>query len=268
MLRSLVIFAAARTPVQLKRWVHRNHNRDIFTRKLFGKLLGTGVAVIPDGPMKGIRLVCGPQVSHAHLMGTYERETLEAVDRYVKPGDICYDLGASIGYLSILMARKAKHVYAFEPAPHAIEEIRKHTAANGLDNITIDTSPVTNGVREVSFAMSYAAFGAGINENATDREVIRLQTTTLDLFSSTHPLPDFMKIDIEGEEGRALEGAQQLLARKRPVICCEVHSEQAGHEVLAALSPHRYKVETLDGKPFQPTSDIVAGEVQVMCFPQ
>src|SRR5438477_7633364 len=49
-----------------------------------------------------------------HMDGTYE---LEAVDRLIKPGFACDDLGARIGLISLLMAHKAKHEYAFEPAP-------------------------------------------------------------------------------------------------------------------------------------------------------
>jgi len=231
-------------------------------------MLGGGVAEIPSGPMEGIKLVCGAHVSHAHLRGVYELETLLAVNRQIKPGSICYDLGASIGYISLLMARKARQVFAFEPAPHAIEEIRKHAAANRFENITIVPSPVSNEVREVSFALTDAAFGSAINEVETRWPILKLQTITLDGFVTANPPPDFIKIDVEGEEGRVLEGSRELLARHRPVLCCELHSEDAAKHVARILGEHRYSILTLDNRPFESFTNIVAGDVQVLCIPQ
>jgi FkbM family methyltransferase len=232
-------------------------------------MLGSGTAVIESGPMKGLKLVLGPNVSHAHIRGVYERETLEAIDRLVKPGFICYDLGASIGYLSLLMARNARHVYAFEPAPHAIEELRKQAAVNQMTGIiTVVPTPVSNNVREVSFAVTDVAFGSAINETQTRWPIHRLTTTTLDLFVRDHPAPDFIKIDVEGEEGLVLDGARALLANKRPAICCEVHSPEAAEQVLRVLGDWQYEVARLNGDPFEVTKDIRGGEVQVICLPR
>ncbi len=267
MLSKLSIRAAQYTPQFLKSWVHHNRSFDFLSRKLFARMLGSGVISIPDGPMKGIRLACGPHVSHAHLRGVYERETQEAADHYVKPGFVCYDLGASIGYLSLLMARKARHVFAFEPAPHAAAEIRRHMAANGIENITIVPNPVSSDEREVSFVLTDVAFGSSINETETRWPVLKVRTTTLDRFLEDHPGPDFIKIDIEGEEGKALAGARTLLAKHRPVICCELHSAQAAREVQAALRDFSYTIRTLDGRDFVIAGDVIPGEVQVMCLP-
>jgi FkbM family methyltransferase len=201
------------------------------------------------------------------LRGVYERETQEAVDKHVKPGFICYDLGASIGYLSLLMARKARQVFAFEPAPHAAAEIRRHMAANGIDNITIIPSPVSNDEREVSFVLTDVAFGSSINETETRWPIIKVRTTTLDRFLEGHPGPDFIKIDIEGEEGRVLAGARTLLAKHRPVICCELHSVTAAQEVQDVLREFGYSIRTLDGRDFTISGEVIPGEVQVMCLP-
>jgi FkbM family methyltransferase len=269
MFRTGAIWGARFTPRFIKSFVHNNRSIDNLSRKLYGKMLGPGTAVIESGPMKGLKLVLGPNVSHAHIRGVYEGETLKTVDQLVKPGFICYDLGASIGYLSLLMARKAKHVYAFEPAPHAIEELRKHVAANQMTSIvTLVPTPVSNNVREVSFAVTDVLFGSAINEIETRWPVHKLTTTTLDLFVRDHPAPDFVKIDVEGEEGRVLEGARELLANKRPAICCEVHSPEAADQALRVLGNCQYAVTRLNGEPFEVTEDMRAGDVQVICLPR
>jgi FkbM family methyltransferase len=268
MFRRLAIAGAARAPAFVKRWVHSHRRAYAAARRLFALMLGQELVVIPEGPMLGIKLRPGVHVSHAHVRGTYERETQEAIGRAIRPGWVCYDVGASIGYLSLLMARTARLVYAFEPAPHAAAEIRRQLEVNGFDNIILVPDPVTDGVREVPFALTDVAFGSAINEAQCDWPVLKLRSTTLDLFAATHEPPEFIKLDVEGEEGRVLEGARKLLESKRPVICCEVHSREAAEHVAKVLGQNDYRIETLDGREFAPVGEIRGGEVQVMCWPK
>lgn len=270
MLRSIAVHAARRTPKFVKAWVHRNRFFDRLSRKVFSGLMssGGGVLTVKSGPLAGVRLIASEHVSHAHASGTYEIETQRAIDGLIEPGSVCYDLGASIGYLSLLMARKAKQVYAFEPAPHAVDEIRKHMAANGFDNIEIITSPVSDRERSVEFALTDVAYGSGITEQETEWPTLKLTTITLDNFASTHPSPDFIKIDVEGEEGRVLEGARSILRERKVLICCELHSEEAARHVQSVLAEYDYRITTLDGEPFQIAGAVVAGDVQVIACPQ
>jgi FkbM family methyltransferase len=254
-------------PRSAKSWVHKHPSFDSLSRKLFAGMVGRDAVTIPSGPMAGVKLIPGLHVSHAHLRGVYELATLEALDRLVPPGSICYDLGASIGYLSLLMARKAKHVYAFEPAPHAAEEIRKQAIANGMENITVVTEPVSNNQRDVHFAVTDVAYGSSISGPQSRWPELQLRTTTLDVFAKHHPLPDFIKIDVEGEEVRVLEGASRILELKRPILCCELHSTELAREVQIILTRLRYAIFSLTGEPFQLKEGIVGGETQVICRP-
>ena len=175
--------------------------------------------------------------------------------------------GASIGYLSLLMARKAKHVYAFEPAPHAAAEMVRHAAVNGFQNITVEPSPVSDRRRKVRFCLTDVAYGSSIVETETKWPTLDLTAITLDEFVQTKPFPDFLKIDVEGEEGAVLRGADSILARRHVRICCELHSQQAAEEVRAALSRHRYTMRTLRGEPFAATGRIIPGLVQIVATP-
>src|SRR5579863_6150687 len=139
MFRSLIVNVARHTPVAIKRWVHHHPRLDhvLHTASKRGLMIGGNTVTIKSGPMAGLRLAVSEHISHAHISGTYEHETQQAVNRVVAPGFICYDLGASIGYLTLLMARRAKHVYAFEPAPHAASQILRNASANGFNNISV-----------------------------------------------------------------------------------------------------------------------------------
>ncbi len=269
MLRRLAISVARALPVSFKNWIHNNRTIDRFTRRTFASLSGAGggPSEIENGPMKGIRLRPSEHVSHAHLSGDYERDVQEAVDRLVQPGFVCYDLGASIGYLSLLMARKAKHVYAFEPAPHAASEMKKQIEANGFSNITVLPDPVSDTKRQVTFSLTDVAYGSCINESETKWPTITLTTTTLDEFASKNGPPDFIKIDVEGQEGPVLRGAETILAQRRARICCEVHTHEAAVEVQEVLTRHGYSITTLDGTPFTVHDGIIPGMVQVIAIP-
>jgi FkbM family methyltransferase len=218
--------------------------------------------------MAGMRLAVSPHISHVHIRGISELETLIALERLVRPGQICYDLGASIGYMSLLMARKARHVYAFEPAPHAAEEIRRNAAANGLTNITIVPAPVTDNIREVEFALTDVAYGSSIAHGQSMWPKLRLITTTLDDFVRDHPPPDLLKIDVEGEEGHVLQGATELLKAGRTTICCELHSSEAARTVLTLLTHYGYTATTLSGAPLALPENVIPGELQIVAAPR
>ena len=79
----------------------------------------------------------------------------------------------------------------------------------------------------------------------------------------------FMKIDVEGEEGRVLLGAGTILKARRVRICCELHSLQAAQEVEEVLSRYGYTMKTLDGAPFSTTQgQVIPGQVQVIATAQ
>lgn len=269
MLRSLAVQVARRMPTGFKHWVHQHRQLSRLASKTFAGIVSVdgGVVAVESGPLAGIKLVVSEHVSHAHISGSYEIETQRAIDQLVTPGAVCYDLGASIGYLSLLMARKAKRVYAFEPAPHAAGEFRKHIAANQFDNIDIITTPVSDCERTVEFGLTENAYGSRITDGGAGAAVLKLTTITLDDFISTHPLPDFIKMDVEGEEGRVLEGARKLLRDKHPTLCCELHSAEAARHVQSILSEYGYQITTLDGAPFEVKGSIIPGDVQVIARP-
>jgi FkbM family methyltransferase len=270
MLRSIVVLAARWTPSFIKRWVHKNRLVDHVSRKIFSGAIGVDGSVIQiqSGPLTGIKLVVTEHISHAHISGTYELETQRAIDRLISSGFVCYDLGASIGYLSLLMARKTRQVYSFEPAPHAAEQLRKHAAANDLNNIEIVPSPVSDCERIVEFALTDNAYGSSIVGSTSKWPTLKLTTITLDDFAVTHPLPNFIKMDVEGEEGRVFQGARRILREKKPLICCELHSEEAAREVQEILTEYGYTITTLDGRPFEISGPIIPGDVQIIAIPE
>lgn len=270
LLRSLAVRLAKWTPPFLKKWLHGNRWFDRLSRRLFASLVGMNAdrVAVESGPLRGLFLAVGEHISHAHISGTYEIEVQQAIERLPLDGRVCYDLGASIGYLSLLMARRACCVYAFEPAPHAAQQVARNAAANGFDHITVVPDPVSDCRKPVSFSITDVAYGSRIVNGETEWPVLELTTITLDDFAATHPAPDFIKIDVEGEEARVLEGARTLLRDNKPIICCELHSDAAARQVCSILAEYDYRLTTLDSRPFHLSSPVVPGEVHILAFPQ
>jgi FkbM family methyltransferase len=270
MVRQVAIALARLTPRPVKDIVHNSRFLYGLTRKTFGFLTSVEHTpiVIEAGPMQGLRLASSEHLSHAHLSGQYETETQCALDSLLEPGFVCYDLGASIGYLSLLMARRARHVYAFEPAPHAAVEIRRNMEVNGFSHFTIVESPVSDSIRSVKFGLTDVAFGSGIAHAETRWPTIELTTVTLDGFAMTNDYPDLIKIDVEGEEARVLRGASGILTRCKPRLLVELHSLEVALECTSILREHGYRLLTPARVPFEVPAVVTPGEVQIIALPE
>ena len=267
-LQSFGVKVARSLPSGLKRWIHQNPMVDTVTRRWYGAMV-SGTAVVESGPLAGLRLCAGEHVSHAHIRGTYELETQKAIAEALRPGMVCYDLGASIGYLTLLMARTASRVYAFEPAPHAQNVLTAHIRENGLqDRVELIPTVVADRPLKVRFSLSRSAYGSRIVEANRDCEHIEVTATTLDTFVETHEPPDFIKIDVEGAESAVLEGGRRVLER-RPIICVEIHSHEQALKVSQILSEYGYTLSQIKESGLTPYSPGSArpGDVQVMAVP-
>jgi|SRR6266545_1869432 len=265
----LVTALAAHVPAVVKRWLRRHHHVYRTARKLIsaGVRASGEFVVIQSGPAQGNRLAVSEHVSHAHIRGTYERDLMEAVERFLFDGAVCYDLGASIGYVSLLMARRARVVYAFEPSPVAHREMRRHIAANGFANIVIVDRPVSDSEHEVRFAVSDVAYDSMIPLGETTVPTRTLTTVSLDEFVNDHEWPDLIKIDVEWHEGQVLEGARKILARGTAVILCELHGVDTARHVVDLLQLYGYRIRTLADSDFEIPATIVPGDVQVVGVP-
>ena len=94
-----------------------------------------------------------------------------------------------------------------------------------------------------------------------------LTSTTLDHFIHGHGVPDFVKIDVEGEEDRVLAGAAELLARRSTVFLCELHSPEDVSQCRAIFDDHKYVMAALDESPVQWDADAVPGEFHIIARP-
>ncbi len=175
--------------------------------------------------------------------------------RFLRPGDLAFDIGAHVGDRVSSFRRLGARVVALEPQPGPARVLRLihgrdaqvtlvEAACGDHDgSITLRINSANPTVSTASDAFIGAAHGAdGWAEQVWDHE-IAVRCTTLDSLIARHGLPALLKIDVEGFEAHVLAG----LTRPVPVISFEFTTIQrdvaeACLALLETLGPYRFNV--------------------------
>lgn len=168
------------------------------------------------------------------------------IETNLEQGDVFFDVGANVGFFSLLAARvvgENGEVHSFEPLPELASLLRRTAAANRLNNLHVVEAAVGQrpGTAEMAVMKdsAYSHLVGGSAEAASDHggwRPVSVKTVSLDrYFEDTVRKPlRLMKMDIEGAELEALDGARQLLSEPNaPDFICEVnadHLARFGHE--------------------------------------
>jgi FkbM family methyltransferase len=206
------------------------------------------------GPLRGARFAMPALERPAYALGTYERHVVSAMRTHVVAGATAYDIGAHVGYLTLVLSRivgPSGTVFAFEPDPRNREVLARNLAMNGARNVELSPLAVSEVSGMISFATfpGYSTVGHLANaETPSDAEVISVGATTIDefIFQAGHPAPSLVKIDVEGAEDKVLRGATETLARIRPTIICEVRGD-VWEPVLSMMRSAQYSAHVLPG---------------------
>lgn len=208
------------------------------------------------GPARGQRFVVEPGIGFSYAMG---RE--DAAPRYFAPwvraGMTVYDIGSNKGQMALLFASlvgDTGRVLAFEPAPKEFASLSRNLEINGLTFVRPRQAAVAESAGTLTFeyAPDHPTQGKLASVEASYRvsgtESITVETLSLDDLRDHEPLPDLIKIDVEGAAASALRGASGVLEDASPRIFIELHGpeEQAG--VRDELLSRGYVAETLSGE--------------------
>jgi FkbM family methyltransferase len=179
--------------------------------------------------------------------GGYELDTTLLVQSLLRPTNVAVDVGASIGYYSLLFAKlvgeKGK-VYAFEPQPLNCDALDHSIQTNGYSNIIkVVQKAVSN---KTGFSSLYLSdegdqLASLYQTPKYDKESRRVvETITLDEFfeSERWPTVDLIKMDIQGAEKAALEGAKRLITRNSQLkLILEFHPLW---QAAAGITPNEF----------------------------
>lgn len=204
-------------------------------------------AQIQRGHAAGLWMQLSPRTGKGLLLGDSEPEIQDAISSQVKPGMTFYDVGANIGFFSLLAARLTGPtgcVFAFEADPEIASRLRQNARRNEFGWLSVTEAAVWSEPRSIFFQRSDPQTspdrGLGHVVEMAGVDTIGVQAISLDEFARSAPPPDFIKCDVEGAEMEVFRGARRLLAENRPHILCEVHNDAIRQTLLAELSAAQY----------------------------
>ncbi len=208
---------------------------------------------IRRGPAQGVWLHLNPRTGHTYFEGVSEPEVQTALAQYLRPGMVFYDIGANIGFFSLLAAGivgENGRVIAFEADPEIAARLRLHVMHNGFRTISVEEKAVWSEPSTVFFARTDPAISPdrGLGHVVSNRadDTIQVDAVTLDEYVQSVPAPDFLKCDVEGAEVEVFRGAQRLLAEKRPAILCEMHSDENRRVLIKEFARFGYTCKPID----------------------
>lgn len=243
-------------PTPVIRFAVRLMNRVPALRPSFERLAGAiaaGEGTIQRGIGRGLRFHADVDVA-GYRLGTTEPEFQDALASRIRAGMVVYDLGANVGFYSVICARlvgRTGRVVAVEPFPESAEIVRHNARLNGFD---IDVLEAAIG-EEVGTAWLRTDYGGPVTFRLDDSRAgdgLEVALTTVDaMVESGYPPPDLIKVDVEGVEVAALHGMTKTLKDHRPIVLVEVHHAVADfpEAVEAIATPLGYRTSVLEGGP-------------------
>ncbi len=193
---------------------------------VLGRLLRLPLRLLPrnlvvpicQGRLKGRKWVIGA-AQHGCWLGSSEFHQQRRLAEIVQPGWVFFDIGANVGFYTLLasvLVQDAGRVYAFEPCPRNTRYLEKHVAINKTQNVTVFRAAVGDHSGECRFEEAEDSAMGRVSETGG----IAVQVVALDELHAEGvlPLPNVMKIDVEGAEAPVLRGAQRMLTVSEPII--------------------------------------------------
>jgi FkbM family methyltransferase len=193
--------------------------------------------------------------------------------RFIRPGSLCFDIGANVGKSSALYLDLGARVVAVEPQERCLLELRErlderrwrgrwlvHAGAVGSTSGRAELRGVADESQVASLSLAWidAVQGSGRFSEMrwTEREAVSV--TTLDALIAEHGVPDFCKIDVEGSECDVLAGLSQAL----PLLSFEFTPELSGQlaacrDRLSELGTYEYSLAPHDEWPEPNWSDAI-----------
>jgi FkbM family methyltransferase len=234
--------------------IEANQRRRLTSHWLTDVIRRTPLPVV-KGNGRGLRVRFGDS-NVSRIVRVIEGEAEDSFLEHVHYGDVVYDLGANIGWYSLLAARRVGpggHVIAFEPSITNAAYVAWNAAANSFPNVSVVAAAVSDRDGWAVFldkgplmsrldkdddeaqARRRAARGAAVRA----RRIVPVLSLDTWIAQAEQPPPTLIKIDIEGAEIGALRGMSETLRSARPTLIIELHGTR------------RAVIELLDGFDYE-----------------
>ncbi len=217
-------------------------------------------AVVPilQGRLRGKRWIVGSHI-HGCWLGTYELTKRRTFERVVTSGMTVYDIGANVGFYSLLAAVLVGDngkVYAFEPVPRNLSYLHRHLELNAIHTVSVIPAAVSDRDGEVRFWEAHDAAQGRI----ADQGQLTVRSVSLDglLKDTAVTPPDCIKIDVEGAELHVLHGAEHTLCDYHPLLFLATHTPELRHACRQLLGELGYTLHPLDAQTLADADEVFA----------
>lgn len=165
-------------------------------------------------------------------LGKYELDDSLFLKKIIKKDWHSIDIGANIGYYSLLLAQLSPQgkIYAFEPVKMAFHLLSLNILINGFNNVITSSKALANrnGYQKFNIMVDTGLSSFKNTGRIKIASKVKVQTITLDSYVEKNKIRriDFVKIDVEGAEKLVLDGAKRSLRKLKPkIIMIEICSE-------------------------------------------
>jgi FkbM family methyltransferase len=162
--------------------------------------------------------------------GVWEPNTTHAIKQLVKEGDVVLDIGANIGYDTVIMSKlvgETGKVYAFEPTSHYFDVLNRSLAANKITNTKTFNFGLSDADAELDIYLGQHSATIHDPEGKAVLPKEKIILRTLDKVAEEEKLDrvDFIKLDVDGHEPAVLDGGWKTIDRFSPIILLEISAE-------------------------------------------
>jgi len=239
----------------------------ISKKTALGKLVRFPLRLIPrnmvvpvlQGPLRGARWIVGSG-NHGCWLGSYELNKQLLFCRAVKSGQVVYDIGAHVGFYTLLASRLvglSGQVVAFEPSLRNLRYLENHLQINKCTNVVVFPTAVSDFEGESVFGEGGTD---GYEGHLDPNGQARVDVLSLDYLvgSRQAPIPDCIKMDIEGSEIEALRGATRVLTEYHPVILLATHGDRVHELCCTFLATIGYSLSAIGNKSVTESRELLA----------
>lgn len=234
-----------------------------FQRK-FSQVFGTDVfSTIYKGELKGYKFISNTPDNYFN--NEYELDSFSHVLDQLKknPELVIYDLGANLGYFSLLCAAVSSKstIFSFEPIPANMNIFCRHLLINNVKNVKPVNLAVSDHLGFIDFSAENLSHSYTYKQSSAhygNRQLnLKVGVTSLDIFIDQYGYakPDIIKVDVEGAEYDVLLGAAKIIEKYKPKILLathEAHEKGVEEKCRAFLKNANYsclKLNDVTGRP-------------------
>jgi len=179
---------------------------------------------------------------HMWLYGTHdERYEISMVEKLVREGDICWDIGANIGFYTLFLSKLAGpsgRVFSIEPAERTFQHLVENISLNNVNNVKTLKLGIGDSDKEAVLYCNNPEFGEGtaslkFQDGNSSEESVTIASIDNLITKEVMSKPDFIKIDVEGFQCEVFKGGVNYFTQYAPLILAELKEKDREEMVIA-----------------------------------